>query len=354
MSRAADSGGSVIPHSKPAWGEAEVEALVACARSLELESGRVTAALEAEIAADLGFAGAVATPTASFGILLALKARFPHGARVGCPSYVCRSVYDAIVAAGAEPCLLDVEPATWSVALDATVAAGVDAVVVAHLFGVRAPVERFVGLGVFVIEDCAQRIAPPPIACGEPRGAVRVLSFAATKLLTCGQGGLLLTDDRELLARVRRLRDAPYDSPQPAIGFAPTDLQAAVALEQWRRLPAFLRRRRELAERYVAGGLWSEPAMRRPDTYHFRFVAAVRQPDAFIARAARHGVTVRRPVAPLCLHRLLDAPGDFGASEHAVETLISLPLYPALTDDEATRVIDAALDAQAAARRATA
>lgn len=319
--------------------------MIACAQSLELKGARRMVELEEEVSRDLGYAGAVATPTGSHAIGLALRAQFPSGALVGCPSYICRSVYDAIVMAGCEPCLLDIDPVTFSVSPERTQACGVDAVVVAHMFGIRAPIEDFLESGLFVVEDCAQRIAPPEVARREPKSPVRMLSFEATKILAAGEGGLLLADDKVLLERVRRLRDAPYDLAQAAPGFRPTEMQAAVALTQWRRLGAFLRRRREIATFYL-DRLDAVPGMRACDTYHFRFLVPAREPSPFIRRAAEYGVVARRPVAPACLHQVFGVSGSFPVSEDAFAGVVSLPIYPALTDEEAERVAAAALEAQ--------
>ena len=138
--------------------------MIACAHSLQLKGAGRMVELEEEVSRDLGYAGAIATPTGSYAIGLALRAQFPSGARVGCPSYICRSVYDTIAMAGCEPCLLDIDPVTFSVSLAQTRASGVAAVVVAHMFGIRAPIEDFLERGLFVVEDCAQRIAPPEVA----------------------------------------------------------------------------------------------------------------------------------------------------------------------------------------------
>ena len=334
----------MIPHSKPFWGEEEVAELTACARSLQLKGGPRVQILETDIARDLGYKGAVATVTGSQAIQLALRAHSTAGEPVACQSYVCRSVYDAIALAGCEPRLMDIDAGTFSISFEQVGRSGIGTVIVPHMFGIRAPLERFMEAGLFVIEDCAQRLAPLNIAAVEPRPAVRVLSFEATKLLTSGEGGLLLSDDVELLHRARQMRDAAYDYPFPAPGLRPTDLQAAVARAQWSRLPGFLARRREIAELYLRR-IEAEPAMHAPDTYHFRFVLRTRDAETFIRAAAAHGVTVRRPVAPVCLHTLFRAGGDFPESEAAAREVVSLPIYPALTGAEAERVAEAAVSA---------
>lgn len=82
--------------------------MIASAQSLQLKGAGRMVELEDEVSRDLGYAGAIATPTGSYAIGLVLRAQFPSGARVGCPSYICRSVYDVIVMARCEPCLLEI------------------------------------------------------------------------------------------------------------------------------------------------------------------------------------------------------------------------------------------------------
>lgn len=337
----------VIAHSSPDIGEEEIAALIACARSQQIKGGERVRALEERIAADLGYCGAVAATTGSQAIHLALRALFaPRQAVVGLPSYVCRSVYDAICLAGCQPFLLDIDPNHLSVSVEAAKSARLDAVIVPHMFGIRAPIEAFLAAGFLVIEDCAQRIAPLDVGKVEPQAPVRILSFEATKLLTCGEGGLALFDESKLVSRAAKLRDAPYDFAEPAATLPLTDLQAAMAAVQWRRLPEFLQQRRRLAQYYLASletgcGRHVLPAMRADDTFHFRLLLAVDDPAGFLRAGSERGVMFRQPVAPLPLHRLFDVAGEFPVTDQVFAQLVSIPLYPKLSMDMAQRVAEA-------------
>lgn len=335
-----------IPHSCPDIGEAEREAVVACLRSLHVKGGLRVEDLERRVAADLGFVGGVATVSGAHAVHLALRSAF-HAApvSVGLPSYVCRSLYDAVCLAGCKPVLVDIDPDHLSTSIDHARGLELSAVIVPHMFGIRAPIEAFLAGDWLVIEDCAQRIAPFEIGRAEPRGHLRILSFEATKLLTCGEGGLLLADDQCLLNRARDLRDGSYDFPEPALRLPMTDLSAAIALVQWERLPSFLGRRRELADFYLdtigrAHPHELLPAMRRENTHPFRFVLRVDDPDAFLRFGEQRGVTFRRPVAPAPLHRLFQCEGAFPVTDRMFDQLVSIPLYPRLSDDDAKLVAD--------------
>jgi dTDP-4-amino-4,6-dideoxygalactose transaminase len=342
---------SVISHSSPDIGEEEIAALIACARSLQVNGGERVSALETQVACDLGYAGAVATTSGTQAIHLALRALFPGGgALVGVPSYLCRSVYDAIHLAACKPYLLDIDPRTFSTSIDQAKPANLDAVIVAHMFGIRAPIESFLDAGLVVIEDCAQRLAPKDVGAAERKATVRVLSLEATKLLTSGSGGLLLCDETQILERASKLRDGPYDFFETALWLSLTDLQAAIALVQWQRLPSFLERRRWLAGFYLSTleGKYPKqivPAMRHEHTFQFRFLLRVDDPARFIQHGFEHGVIFRRPVAPLPLHELFKETGNFQVTDDAFAHLVSIPLYPSLTNENAERVAKAAVQA---------
>lgn len=318
----------------------------------QLKGAGVLEVLEREVAADQGYAGAVATPSGGQAVHLLLRAMFPRGgAAVGLPDYLCRSVYDGAAQAGCRPVLFDVDPMTLSIdpAAVESAARALDAVIVPHMFGIEAPVARFVAAGLTVIEDCAQRLKTPQPWQRADKPPFQILSFEATKLVAAGEGGMLLADDPAVLARARNLRDAPYTFAEPAIGPRPTELQAALATVQWRRLPEFLERRRQIAGRYLQGldNLFAGavfPPMRNQSTFHYRFVLDVDDPPAMIAAAAERSVAFRRPVAPCGLHTLFSVSGSFPETERALQRLVSIPLYPKLTDVEADTTLQLTKD----------
>lgn len=335
----------MIPHSCPDIGEREVNALVEVVRSLFVKGGARREALEQQVAVDQGYAYGIATTSGCQALHLALRVLFPRGgAKIGIPSYVCRSVYDATVLATCQPVLLDIDRTHFAVGVECARLATLDAVIVAHMFGIRAPVESYLSLGLPVIEDCAQRITLPERSHIEPRGTIRVLSFEATKLLTCGEGGLLLIDDPALATRARKLRDGPYDFNSPALWLPITDLQAAMALVQWDRLPEFIERRQWLAKFYlqnlypVLAG-YIPAVMNTENNIFFRFLLWVDNPDKFICKGEEEGVVFRRPVAPLPLHVLYHIEGGFPATDEVMAHLVSVPLYPHLSDEEANTVL---------------
>jgi dTDP-4-amino-4,6-dideoxygalactose transaminase len=328
-----------IPHSLPSLGEEEAEAVAAVVRSGWVKGGPRREELEQTLAADQGFAHGLATPSATHAIHLALRSRFPDGgARVAVPAYVCRSVWDAVLLSGCRPVLVDCDYGTLAINPDRVAARQPSAVIVAHVAGVRAPVEAFLQRGWFVIEDCAQRVLPgdrPTV-----RGALaRVFSFEATKVLTSGEGGMLLLDEDWHAHRARRWRDGDPLGREEGLWLSFTDVQAALALVQWRRLPALAARRAAhqatLARALPAHRL--HPAQRAPNPAPFRFLLEVPDPAVWLDDPE---VCYRRPVAhgPLsaCLPELATekAPGADRLHAH----LLSVPCAAALTDSQIARV----------------
>lgn len=320
----------MIPHSKPYFGEEEIEAAARVIRSGRLAQGPEVEAFEAECAALAGRQYAVAVSSGSAGLHLALIALgIGPGDRVGMPSYVCAALAQAARWQRALPILCDIGG-------DYNLCAGTDltgcnAVVLPHLFGKTAPRPEH----AFIIEDIAQSLG------GETgrATALAVASFYATKMVATGEGGMVLTDDPALADAVRDRRD--YDNRDHfsvRYAYKMTDLQAALGRVQLHRLPGFIARRRALAQQYLEA--FAGLPLRLPDPAHhvfFRFVVATPQRDAVAAHLAACGVDAKRPV-----HRPLHHyfGGECPNAERAHRECLSLPLYPALTEAEAALVIE--------------
>ena len=340
----------MIPHSRPWITAADVRAVTRVVKSGALAQGAEVAALEAEVGAMLGLPAGVAVSSGTAALHLALLGLgIGPGDEVILPSYVCVAPLHAVEYVGATPRLADTDPASYN--LDPAdvrrrLTRRSRAIIVPHQFGLPADLDPLLELGVPLIEDCAQAMG----ARYRGRrvggfGAVSILSFYATKLMTTGEGGMLLSRDRRLLARMRDCRD--YDERRrPAVryNYKLTDFQAALGRSQLRRLPAMLARRAAIADRYRRG--WADlpvrlpaPDVGRTHAYH-RFVISVSGSARTTARRlSRLGVTARPPVfQPIhTTFRLTGFPGATHAFRHA----LSVPLYPALSLREEARVLRA-------------
>lgn len=318
-----------IPHSATTLGGEEIDAAARVIRSGYLSQGVEVAAFERECAALLGRRYAVAVNSGTSALHLALGALGVEANEpVAVPSYGCVALITAVRLQDAQPILCDIDD---RFNLDPALVPGpCRASVVAHLFGAPGvlPAGR-------VIEDVAQSMG------GETgrQGAVTVASFYATKLMTTGEGGMLLTDDEGIAAYGRDRRD--YDNRDDFTtrhNYKLTDLQAAIGRAQLRRLPSFIARRREIAARY--GAAFSGLPIQLPDPeghVFFRYVIRTATRDALETHLRACGVEAKRPVHRPAHHYL---GGVFPLSERAHREALSLPIYPSLIDAEADHVID--------------
>lgn len=324
---------------------------MAVIRSGQLAAGERVAAFERGLAARVGVRQAVAVSSGTAALHLALLALgVGPGAEVAFPTYVCSALFHAVRYVGAAPLLIDVDPETFNLDvkdLRRRVTRRTRAVILPHLFGLPADAEAVGAAGLPVIEDCAMGLGAT--VGGRPAGGwgdLSVFSFYATKVIACGEGGMVATRDERLAARVRDLR--AYDGREDAavrFNYKLSDLHAAVGEAQLRRLDAFIARRREIALRYsqaLAGASCGLPE-HAPGHIFFRYVVRVKgDVEGAMAAFERAGVAARRPV--FCpIHRLPGVGGEtFPGAEEAYRSALSLPLYPALSEAEVETVIRAA------------
>jgi perosamine synthetase len=259
---------SGVPVNVPLLDGDEKKLLLACIESGWISSeGPFVAEFEEKFARRVGRRHGVAVTNGTAALEAAVAAlRIGAGDEVILPSHTIISCAQAIVRAGAVPVPVDCDPDTWNMTA-AHVAAAVTprtrAVMVVHIFGlpvdmgpVLAVAERH---GLAVIEDAAQmhgqtwRGRP----CGS-FGALSTFSFYPNKLVTTGEGGMIVTDDDDLAERCRSLRNLCFQPQRRFVheelgwNLRMTNLQAALGLAQLARLDEFLVRKRRMGRGYTA------------------------------------------------------------------------------------------------------
>jgi len=320
--------------------------------------GEEVAAFEAAFAGFLGVAHVVACANGTEAIALALLAAGAEpGDEVLLPANACVPVIAAVRLAGAQPRLCDVDPGTLtldpaSAARERTAATRF--VLAVHLYGGVADVETLDGLTL--IEDCAQ--SHGATFRGRSTGGfgrAAAFSFYPTKNLGAyGDGGAVATDDARVAERLRQLRQYGWSrrdhAEREGWNSRLDELQAAILSAKLPFLAAENERRRELAARYDAA--FADLPLRllatREGAVPVRHLYPVRteQRDALRAHLAACGVeTAVHYPTPLHLQPayafLGRVRGDFPVSEAACDTVLSLPLHPALSGDQAEAVIAA-------------
>lgn len=366
------------------------EARAAAVRAMAggwVTTGPEVAAFESEFAALVGARHAVAVSSCTAGLQLALRAlELPPGARVLTPSLTFAGAVHAILQAGLQPVLVDVDPERLMPAPEHVAAASArgprpSAMVVLHFAGAPAGIVALADAARLpmeaVVEDAAHalwtRVGERNV--GTLSGAT-CFSFYATKNLPLGEGGMLTTDNDRTAAYVRSARlhgmskDAwrrylpggtwRYDIEIAGIKANMTDVTAAMGRAQLASLATWQCRREEIAARYRRA-LAHLPGIRVPDeptegrhAWHLFVVQVERTPgvsrDTVAARLDEAGIGFSVhfiPVHHLRYFRELlgDHAGLLPGTDEAADRVLSLPMHPRLTDADVDRVCEAVADA---------
>jgi dTDP-4-amino-4,6-dideoxygalactose transaminase len=375
-----------IPIARPELGEAEWTAVRQVIESGWVTQGPRVAEFEEAIAQMCGAAHAVALSSCTTALHLALLcAGVGDGDEVIVPSMSFIATANVVVHAGGVPVFAEVDAKTFNLDIDDVrrrITAHTKAIILVHQLGLPADIDAFHTLagerGLKIIEDAACAIGSR--YRGRPIGSHSDLvcfSFHPRKVLTTGDGGMVTTSSEEHAARMRLLRhhgmtlsdSVRHGATQvmresyAEIGYnyRMTDIQAAVGIEQLKRLPAMLERRKELARRYDAL-LAGHAVIRTPfvpagvewnvQSYAVRlegFDAAGRDAvmqhllDAGIA--TRAGVMTAHREPAYAARQRVSLPVSETASDHS----LILPLFPSLTSREQEEVATALIAAVATA-----
>jgi len=253
---------SFYPVAEPAIGALEEQYVLDAVRSGWVSSlGRYIGDFEADFASYCGCRHGVATSSGTTALHLALVCLgVGPGDEVIVPTLTFAATASAVSYTGAAPVFVDADPrhgCVDPVALQQAISSRTRAIIPVHLYGHPADMDPILAAaaehGVPVVEDAAE--AHGALYRGRRVGSlgkVGVFSFYGNKLITTGEGGMLVTDDAELAQRARFLRDHGMSSERrywhPVIGFnyRLTNLQAALGLAQLHRIDEFLARKREI------------------------------------------------------------------------------------------------------------
>lgn len=373
-----------VPFALPDIGSAEIEAVVEAIRSGWLTTGPQAAAFEQEFAAALGGeVNAIAVNSGTAGLHLALEAiGVGAGDEVIVPTWTFTATAEVVRYLGADPVIVDVDPETLAIDLAAAeraVTSRTRAIMPVHFGGLGVDREGVAGLagehGLKVVEDAAH--AFPTVSGGRLVGTgasdAVVFSFYATKTITTGEGGMVVTPDEELAARMRTMRlhgisrdvfgryrsTAPswqYEVVAPGYKYNLTDPAAAMGRAQLQRAHEMRDKRAAIAARYDRAfadlplDLPADAPVGDSHAWHLyvvRLTAGARvDRDAFIAEVARAGVGCSVHFIPLHMHpywrdhcELVDDSFPVATAEFA--RVVSLPIFSAMTDAQVDKVIGA-------------
>jgi UDP-4-amino-4-deoxy-L-arabinose-oxoglutarate aminotransferase len=336
---------NLITHSKPWISDSDIESVEKVMLSGMIAKGEHVRAFESAVSRYLGTPESVAVGSGTAALVLAMRAMgIGKGDEVILPTYVCISVANAVKAVGAVPVLCDVG-ICWNMTpeeVEKRITGKTKAIILVHIFGIASDPEPFLGFNIPVIEDCCQAFGAS--ANGRKTGTagkVGIFSFNAIKCLTTGEGGMATSSDSALISRMKELRSSN------AVPSPMTDIQAVLGLSQLSRYDEILSRRAAIAEKYFSGlpkNLTERISGVRRDSMFFRFPLIASED---FEEARRHfesrGIAVRKGVDSL-IHRqfgLSDA--QFRNATELFNNTISLPIYPALSQEEAGAVLGEAV-----------
>lgn len=351
-----------IPPARPSLGERELDAAEKVIRSGNISQGLEVAAFEAEFSGHVGGRECVAVNSGTSALHLGMLASgIGSGDEVIVPSFTFAATANSVALTGATPVFADIDPRTYCMDAGATAAAITSrtvAIMPVHLFGQPAEMSAMRELcnrhGLLLLEDAAQ--AHGATWRGAPAGSLGDLaafSFYATKNMTTGEGGMVVTNDAAVARAARLLRNQGMEKRyvNEVVGFnnRMTDLQAAIGRVQLERLPELNRQRQSNAVA-LSVALGEMDGVRLPSTragathvyhqYTIRVKGGLR--DSFVASLGDSGIGTsvyyRTPTHMLpSFGSSLDLPVTVATAREVV----SLPVYPTLTPADLTRIVDA-------------
>ena len=360
-----------IPVAEPALTDRELELVSECVRTGWISSGgKYHDEFEARWAAYCGRKYGVAMSSGTAALEAAVQALgLGPGDEVVMPTFTIISCASAVAAVGARPVLVDADPETWTMSPELVaekVSPGTRAIMPVHIYGHPVDMDPVLAIakhhGLFVIEDAAEAHGAEYKSrrCGS-FGELSCFSFYANKIVTTGEGGMVVTDDERLAARLRGVRNLFFKVPRfhhDELGhnFRMTNPQAALGVAQLERIDAIVEKKRAIGAHYLAR-LADQPKLELPverawaKNVYWMFGVVLRDEARIDAaelatRLARSGVETRPFFLGMHAQPALQSRGWFAGESYPVaDRLARLGLYlPSgigLSSAEIDRVCDA-------------
>lgn len=368
-----------LPYCLPLIGEEEIGEVVESLRSGWVTTGPKVKKFEENFAAYTGAPHAIAVNSCTAALHLALAASgVGPGHEVIVPTLTFCATANVVVHLGARPVLVDVNEhgLLEAAQVERAITKRTKAIIPVHFAGQSCDLDKLQSLathhGLPVIEDAAHAVGTTYKGRQiGTHGQATAFSFYATKNMTTGEGGMITTSDDRMAATMRRLalhgmsRDAwkryteagswYYEVLEPGYKDNMTDLQAAMGIHQLRKLDLFIARRREIASFYnrklrdCAGlDLPTELPSGRHVYHLYPIRLRNRNRAQFIEQLRERNIGASVHFIPLHRHPYYREafgyrPEQFPTAENLYREFVSLPLYPRMTDEDASDVVDAVL-----------
>ena len=341
----------MIPIASPVIGDEERAAVLRVLESGVLAQGPVVEAFEKEFAERLGVRHAVAVGSGSAALLVALLSHgVGEGDEVITTPFSFIASANAVLFAGARPRFVDVRDDDFNIdpaLIERMITPRTKAIIPVHLYGNPCRMDDIETIarrhGLTIIEDCCQ--AHGASIEGRPVGSfgTACYSFYPTKNMTTGEGGMVTTDDADVAAQARMLRNhgqsERYLHERIGFNWRMTDLAAAIGLAQLDRLEEGNALRRANARRLNEGCAGVVTPPERECSHHVYHQYTVRVPgqrDELLSHLREHGVGAvvyyPMPIHRQPVYRRLGYRDDLPVAERLSTEVLSLPVHPSLTE----------------------
>lgn len=364
----------MIPVARPDVSQKELNQIQEAFESGWIGLGPKVDEFESKFAEQFGYGHVVGTNSCTNALDLALKAPDLSGDEVLVPPITWISTAFAAIYNDYDVGWVDVNPETLNMspeALKERISADTAAVIVVHYGGQPGEVSALAEIahdhGAILVEDCAH--APGATVEDQPVGTVGDIgcfSFQATKPLTTGEGGALVTDDEELANRIKRLSKLGvnkstherseeseyswyYEVTDVGYKYFMNDIAAGMGMVQLDRLPDTRQQRNEVADAYnnsFADVDWVIPLHEKPHATHARYNYTIRVPadhrDSIIGSLAQDDIGATVHYMPLYKHPVFDHHDvELPVTENVWEQIVTLPMSSTFSEEEVSTVIDA-------------
>lgn len=336
-------------HSKPTISDEEINVAIEVLKSGQLQDGEYVRTLEESFKSyyEKDFAVAVSNGFSALHLsLIALGVTF--GDEVIIPSYSCPALYNPIVLLGATPILADVEYDALNIGvstIENLITSKTKAIIVPHMYGFPCEIEEIKSLGIKVIEDCAQSIGAS--IKGERLGTfgdIAIFSFYASKMVTGGDGGMIITNDEEVYQLINDYKYYGHKKGHNVIAYNYhlTNLNAAIANQQFKKLDQFVEIRQLLAKEYdnkLKQFIDVFEFKNRSDSSFFRYPIILKNyRDEIIQDLKNEGVNCGYGVLD-GLHELHPNGFAYPSTDYLLKSVLCLPIYPSMTSLDINNIV---------------